>query len=224
MANLTRRSVLGGSGVVAATFASPLASANADPMARKVAEWRTRWEQDERVVGACSVVCGAPEGSLLVLAGLAVMALAVWGGVALLGSAGVLARRALKNRDIPELPDEDPDDANLYLNVHPRDGWLPTGLRRGALGAAPLRASGRVYGPRGWLANPEGDGVAAGPKAPMPGAPEAALIARVGSDLYFLGEDGTLPAGEYGPVELALNIDPAHGARAKGFFHGVVAL
>lgn len=176
------------------------------------------------VVGACSAACGAPEGALVALAGLAVMALAVWGGVALLGSAGVLARRAFKNPDLPELPDEDPDDPNLYLNVHPRDGWQPTGLRRGALGAAPLRATGRVYGPWGWLANPEGDGVAAGPGAPMPGAPEAGLIARVGSDLFFLGEQGTIPAGEDGPVELALNIDPAHGGRAKGFFHVVVAL
>ncbi|GEM_PF-4976299 len=164
-------------------------------------------------MGLCSIGCGDPAGMLLVLAGLGLLAVAIWGATR-------LAER-MRSRRLAEPESFDPDELQLEasLNVAVGDGWTTTPVRRRPDQAVSVVASGRVSGPWGWIASPDGDGVAAGREAPLPGAPEVALVARVDGELFFLGARGAIPAGPDSPVELALNVAPADARSARGFFH-----
>jgi hypothetical protein len=103
-------------------------------------------------------------------------------------------------------------------------GWLSVPADAGWV-AAPSAAAGHdqvvlawglVQSGRAWPADADGDGVAAGPGAPLPGAPAGALVGRVGDRTFFLGAEGLVPRGLAGPLLLAINLSPAAAARATG--------
>jgi hypothetical protein len=77
-------------------------------------------------------------------------------------------------------------------------------------------AWGLVQTGRAWPADADGDGVAAGPGAPLPGAPAGALVGRVGDRTFFLGAEGLVPRGLSGPLLLAVNLSPSAAAVARG--------
>ena len=58
--------------------------------------------------------------------------------------------------------------------------------------------------------------MAAGPGAPLPGAPSGALVGRVGDQTFFLGAEGLVPRGLSGPLLLAVNLRPSAAAVARG--------
>ena len=103
-------------------------------------------------------------------------------------------------------------------------GWVSVPADAGWVGApavAPAQqqlclAWGLVQTGRAWPADPDGDGVAAGPGAPLPGAPSGALVGRVGTRTFFLGSEGLVPPGLSGPLLLSLNLSPAAAAQARG--------
>ena len=180
------------------------------------------------VLGLCNVLCGDPGGILLILTGLALVGLGFWA----LSASWRRPPSAPKHRS--ELPEESGARLSrrseqgaapvarvdgLGVNVHVHEGWVDTSLRRSPDGPLRLRARGRVYGPWGWMASANGDGVAAGLHAPLPGAPELALLAEVGGKILFLGAEGEIPAGPPEPVRLCLNLSPGEATGALGFFH-----
>ncbi len=103
-------------------------------------------------------------------------------------------------------------------------GWLSVPADAGWV-AAPSAAAGHdqvvlawglVQSGRAWPADADGDGVAAGPGAPLPGAPAGALVGRVGDRTFFLGAEGLVPRGLSGPLLLAINLRPSLAAAARG--------
>jgi hypothetical protein len=105
-----------------------------------------------------------------------------------------------------------------WAEAEARVGWSATGLV--ALSDRPVvaRAWGVVRGGRLWAADADGDGVAAGKGAPLPGAPARALIGRVGERVFFIGAEARLPAGLSGPLELACNVAPEERQALRGGF------
>ncbi len=125
----------------------------------------------------------------------------------------------------PAAPGADPAGAQGLLPAPAQPiGWLSVPADGGWVTAPPaaprhdqvVLAWGLVQSGRAWPADADGDGVAAGPGAPLPGAPAGALVGRVGDRTFFLGAEGLVPRGLAGPLLLAINLSPAAAARATG--------
>ncbi len=125
----------------------------------------------------------------------------------------------------PDAPGADPAGAQGLLPGPAQPiGWLSVPADAGWVAAPPMDADqdqivlawGLVQTARSWPADPDGDGVAAGPGAPLPGAPAGALVGRVGAQTFFLGAEGLVPRGAVGPLLLAVNLSPAAAASARG--------
>ena len=73
--------------------------------------------------------------------------------------------------------------------------------------------------PGTWLADADGNGVAAESGALVVGAPLGALVGRVGDQPFFLGRDGQVPEGPEGSLELAINqVQGTENKKAIGHF------
>ncbi|MCB9744128.1 MAG: hypothetical protein H6741_16145 [Alphaproteobacteria bacterium] len=162
------------------------------------------------VAGVCLLFASGPVGLLLILLGLTGMAIGAWGLVR-------VTKVTLRRYDAPPPRLLRGFAPEVSLDVHGQQAWVPSGLRREAGQPVYAEARGRLHGPWGLSPHPGGDGLPAGTDALWPGAPEAALIARVGSARYALGPEATLPPGPAGEVELAINLSPAQAELCRGF-------
>jgi hypothetical protein len=188
------------------------------------------------VYGFCGAVCGGSgTGILIFLIAAAAVVLGVLGRRALRrhGAARAAAEAAADAHTCPPCPPCPPPAAPLTDPAGPQGalpappqplGWVSVPADAGwvaAPSAGPghdqvVVAWGLVQTGRAWPADADGDGVAAGPGAPLPGAPAGALVGRVGDRTFFLGSEGVVPRGLVGPLLLALNLSPGAAARARG--------
>lgn len=98
----------------------------------------------------------------------------------------------------------------LMFTVQSAQGWQITGVV-----ASASRKTTIAYQSGTWCASPRagactGAGVAefrAPAGYPLEGAPEGALIGRVGTCVFLVGDLGQVPAGLAGPLELCINND-----------------
>ena len=151
------------------------------------------------LVSLCAIACNAGAAAVvLFLLGLALVGLGVWGGVAWLIEANQLKEEARSLGMRPMIEEE-------TLAVTAADGWLATPLVRSIGRNIAVAATGMVRLPGTWLADADGNGVAAEPGALVAGAPLGALVGRVGEEVFFLGRDGQVPEGPEGRLELAIN-------------------
>lgn len=163
-------------------------------------------------VTVCDAICfGGP--IVLAVAGLALVGLASWGiARTMMGAIGEAHNRH------PAVPDPDATGGRLV-------GWKRMRVRHPH--ATPLTifrfyerfryqfiASGRLQAGPGWSSGPAGDGVAAGPGAPLPGAPRGALIMRGPDGDRVVGHSGWLGPGVRGFHRFIVNV-PA-GQRPRG--------
>lgn len=168
------------------------------------------------LLGACSVGCdGGVAGVLVLLLGLALMGLAIWGSIRLL-------RWAKHGSSAPEAADAGlvptPLEPAGWVDIDASTGWVPAGVEVQPEVPLVARAWGVVRGGRLWAADAEGDGVAAGMGAPLPGAPARALIGRVGARVFFIGAEQRVPDGVAGLLELRANVPEAHLDLMRGGF------
>lgn len=168
------------------------------------------------LLGACSVGCdGGVAGVLVLLVGLALMGLAIWGGIRLLRSRHPHAT-APESASAELIPT--PLEPAGWVDIDASTGWVAAGVEVRPEVPLVARAWGVVRGGRLWAADAEGDGVAAGMGAPLPGAPARALIGRVGARVFFVGAEQRIPAGVAGPLELRANVAAEHQALMRGGF------
>ncbi len=170
--------------------------------------------------GACSVGCGGGAPAVLVLlAGLAVIGLAVWAGVVLIGK----SRPGREEERIVTTPTQEPIGPLVSgpiqaMTVLAGEGWMDAPVGRTAGRVVQFEAHGMARGPRGWAADADGNGAVAGADALLPGAPICALVGRVGEDRFFLGSAGVVPAGAPGPLQVAINTGGDPTRPVKGSF------
>ncbi|HND31815.1 MAG TPA: hypothetical protein PLA94_17555, partial [Myxococcota bacterium] len=149
---------------------------------------------------------------VLLLLGLALVGLGVWGGVAWLIQAHDIKEQAERIGERPMIGEE-------TLAVTAADGWLSTPLVRTVGRSIAVAATGMVRLPGTWLADADGNGVAADAGALVEGAPLGALVGRVGGQHFFLGRDGQVPDGPEGVLELAINqVQGQENQKAIGHF------
>lgn len=157
------------------------------------------------VLGLCAALCGSPvAGILVLLAGVGLITLGILGIVRL--------KRWRKARQqeggeasAPEVEGLQPQPLDrTWASVPAGAGWVD------AVQVRPDRlyvcqAWGLSQGDRAWPADADGDGVAAGKGAPLPGAPALGLIGRVGDRTFFIGAERALPSGLEGMLQLGVN-------------------
>ncbi|MDP2312216.1 MAG: twin-arginine translocation signal domain-containing protein [Pseudomonadota bacterium] len=172
------------------------------------------------IVGLCVALCGSTSGVLLLLAGMAIIGLSIWGGITLIQQGRRTPRRVAQ--------DETADDtgaagrriatADVHLPVLGADGWVDTGVERAAAATLFVRGTGLVRFQTRWVADADGNGETAGVDAFVPAAPLGALVGRVGDDVFFLGSEGVVPEGAPGRLQLAVNQRPGAAHTPKGHF------
>lgn len=183
------------------------------------------------IVGlACTIDCGGVAGIFILLAGLAVSALCIWGALKLFKAPK--PRDDTEVADLPEGLGPRRQVGGRHLPVLGGEGWVDTPLERGADTLLLVRARGLVRAPGRWMADADGNSVAAGEDALVPGAPLGAVVGRVGDEVFFLGGEGVVPPGAPGRLQLAVN-HAGRGEGLKGHFvaevlvlepgHGVLA-
>jgi hypothetical protein len=156
------------------------------------------------LLGICALACGsAALGVFVMLAGLGIMVLGIWHGVRLVqeGAGGdmAVAPEPLDRWGPKRVREEH------AVAVVGAEGWVVAPVVRSGEVTLVVRGRGLVRCPGTWMADADGNGVAAGDDALVPGAPLGALVGRVGSDTFFLGSEGAVPEGADGPLELAIN-------------------
>ena len=169
------------------------------------------------LVGGCALACSGGVGAALVmLAGLAVLGLALWLGLSLIFK----GRAMMKGHGVAEAELLGPKAATAVraVPVVAEETWVPTGVRRGADRVVLVEGAGMVRSPSGWMADADGNGTIAGDDALVPGAPVCALVGRVGAESFYLGTLGQVPPGLAGELELAVNRDGPEGLKPKGHF------
>ncbi len=151
------------------------------------------------LVSLCALACGAgPTSVAFVVIGLSLIGLGIWGGVAWLLEAQELKEEANSLGERPMIEEG-------AMTLIAADGWLPTSFVRRSGRSIAVAATGMVRLPGTWMADADGNGVAAEVGALVEGAPLGALVGRVGEDVFFLGRDGQVPEGPEGRLELAIN-------------------
>jgi hypothetical protein len=186
------------------------------------------------VAGLCVALCGeGAVGILVFLIGAVLVFIGVVGVRGLRARAKVRAElpdSAAEEHTCPSCPPcpppvAPPSGALGALRSLPAPvGWVSVPADAGWVAAPPALADhdqivvawGLVQTGRAWPADADGDGVAAGPGAPLPGAPSGALVGRVGDQTFFLGAEGLVPRGLSGPLLLAVNLRPSAAAVARG--------
>lgn len=168
------------------------------------------------LVGACVALCGEPGGVLVLLAGMAIIGLSIWGGITFFRKARSEPRSAAV--------DDGPDGprvvkAEVHVPVLGADGWVDTGVERAGESTVVVRGEGLVRFPTRWMADADGNGETAGVGALVPAAPLGALVGRVGDDVFFLGSEGVVPPGAPGRIHLAVNQAPAQAPRGHFAAH-----
>lgn len=165
------------------------------------------------VGGVCALACGGRGAIFIFLLGLALLGLGIWGGIAWLGPTSPPAEDSSESYGARPILDEE------FLAVTAADGWLSTPLVRKVGCTIAVSATGMVRLPGTWLADADGNGVAAEPGALVVGAPLGALVGRVGDQPFFLGRDGQVPEGPEGALELAINqVQGTENKKAIGHF------
>ncbi len=158
----------------------------------------------------CAFECGEAGGLLIGLLGMAIIGLSVWGFM--------LLAREFHEEARPRLEDGATVLDRIDLLVQSSEPWQPTGRAVAPGQRWRVDAHGITRSARGWAADANGNGVAAGKGALLPGAPEGCLVGRVGDRVFHLGADGAVPTGVEGPLLLAANQDAWSRNRAHGYF------
>jgi hypothetical protein len=98
----------------------------------------------------------------------------------------------------------------LTVAVQARNGWQATGATIDGKHMTTIACQGGNWtidlAPGGC----DGGGypaLVAGPACPLPGAPRGALVGRIGTSKFLVGNVTTVPAGLAGPLELGINND-----------------
>ncbi len=172
-------------------------------------------------IGACNLACGDPSGVLLLLAGIGVMALGIWVFRTTRPGQSPLDRRLAEDLHALERQqgritgplDRDADGSLSYelgeervVLAMAKVPWTRTGMQRTPGEALVVRGFGVGRSPRGWATGPDGDGTSASNSAPLPGAPHGALIGQIEGEIFFIGEEGRVPDGPPGLLEVGLNL------------------
>ncbi len=168
------------------------------------------------VLGLCAVSCSGASGIVILLLGIGLIGLGVWGVIR------VVRGPSTHQAAVGELPDQALQPKALrsagWADVDASKGWISAGVDIHPDTPVVARAWGVVRGGRMWASDAEGDGVAAGRGAPLPGAPARALIGRVGQRVFFIGAEQRVPADVSGPLELCANVSPDRHGRLFGGF------
>jgi hypothetical protein len=115
-----------------------------------------------------------------------------------------------------------PQNTLKKVTVDAKTQWIPVGVKSSPDGQISIRVVGG-----GWTPNPsygemfDGNGhpdSKAGSSYVLEGAPEGGLIARVGRELYFIGNLGYIPASET-PTDIELIINDELEARSGAGFN-----
>jgi hypothetical protein len=174
------------------------------------------------LVGLCVVGCGGGVGGVvLLLISLGVMGLAIWGIIGLRDRYRAVKRKEENLRSGQSDADATPRTplaSAAWVDIDASLDWVSAGVVVRADEPLVARAWGVIRGGRLWAADAEGDGVAAGPGAPLPGAPARALIGRIGGRVFFIGAEQRVPDGLEGPLELGVNVADEHRALLRGGF------
>jgi len=184
---------------------------------------------------ACAVTCGDTVFIPLVILGIAIFGLALWGMVALHPRSGILKESAVETRaykeavakelrpDAPESIEVRFGVASFNQRIRPADG--PKVILEAASTPRRLVVSGsnRIRKPGWGSVNPNGRATSAGADAPLPGAPEGALIARTNGPWRFVGtvQELVVPAGAQ--LEVNLNLSPHDRTACKGKLNTMVS-
>jgi hypothetical protein len=163
------------------------------------------------LVGACSALCGWSGGLVVLLAGMAIIGLSIWGGLTFLKRGRAMPRE--EARDDAGGAGPHVVMADVHVPVLGADGWVDAGVDRGVATTVLVRSTGLVRMRARWMADADGNGETAGAGAFVPAAPLGALVGRVGDDCFFLGSEGVVPEGPVGRLQLAVNAVP--GARSQ---------
>ncbi len=175
------------------------------------------------VVGLCGLACEPGVGfALLLLAGVALIGLSIGLGD-VVEYAGV--DPSALGSPVVQVEARPPEDASLgkrgqvfWVEVPARSGWVLTEIEVRNDHLVHCEAWGTVLGGASWSASPNGDGVAAGATAPLPGAPGRSLIGKVGERVFFIGAGATFPGLLKGPIELGINASTEELGDLRGGF------
>jgi hypothetical protein len=171
------------------------------------------------LAGLCLTLCQSPGGVFVLLGGMAILGLSIWGGITL-----IRRGRKMRGQEGSERGEADAPagatvvQAETHVPVLGADGWVDSGVERTAEATVWVRGTGLVRFPARWAADADGNGETAGVDALVPTAPLGALVGRVGDDTFFLGSDGVVPEGAPGRVLLAVNQRRGEGHTPKGHF------
>lgn len=171
------------------------------------------------LTGLCLTLCQSPGGAFVLLGGMAILGLSIWGGISLVRTGRQMRREErgeVGEADAPEGPKV--VKAETHVPVLGADGWVDSGVERTAEATVWVRGNGLVRFPARWAADADGNGEIAGIDALVPAAPLGALVGRVGDETFFLGSDGVVPEGAPGRVHLAVNQRRGPANTPKGHF------
>lgn len=186
----------------------------------------------------CAVLCGEMTFLPLALLGLAICGLAVWGLVSVVSGPWCLdvvhaevAR--LKRETAAELCPHAPESVKVRLVLESLLGRSVPPLGGGpvvVLDAAPEPRRVSVWA-SGWVRlrgkgvlNANGRATTAGPGAPLPEAPEGALVVQLGNTWHFIGVVDTVVVAADTELAVDLNLSPAARKQLIGRFGVYVGL
>ncbi|MEL6349883.1 MAG: hypothetical protein AAFV53_42665 [Myxococcota bacterium] len=153
------------------------------------------------IAGLCAALCGAPEGILVLLLGVGIIALGIWGGIAVM--------KASSNRQQREgdpQPALEPTQPQETVRLYPGD-WMKLAFARSQSVVITIKVSGQINGPD-WVSGAIGHPVPAHPDAMVPRFPLGAVLGRIGTsntEIVLVGERYVLLPGEPAPFFLAIN-------------------
>lgn len=156
-------------------------------------------------LGVCIGACGqtAVGGIVVFLLGIALIVLAVWGGIRLIQQGS--------GRGPYPVGEAGPWGPRRVVAAHalsvPTDGWVEAPVGRAAPLLLAVEADGLVRHAGKWFTDADGSPMAPAPGAAVraPGAPVGALIGRIGEEIFFIGRGTVLPEGPPGRLWLAIN-------------------
>ena len=169
------------------------------------------------LLGVCALLCDATVAAVVTLiAGVGIIALGIFGIVRLARHARARSRggEEVSDAEVEGLRQR-PPQAKRWASVSADAGWVDAVELRSDRRYL-CQAWGLTQGDRAWPADADGDGVAAGRGAPLPGAPALCLVGRVGDRTFFIGAERALPPGLEGTLKLAINRSARVNSSVRG--------
>jgi hypothetical protein len=179
------------------------------------------------ILGGCGLACAGESSFVaLLLIGVAIIGLSIAMRVSVRAKLAQLdSEEQSPDAETPRtgLPDPHARTVTYWAEIPAGTPWVPTEVVFTERVVVHVDAWGTVHGGGSWAANADGDGVAAGADAPLPGAPARSLIGRVGDEVFFVGVSGTIPPDPdrvlNGPLELSINAPASIQPDLRGGFN-----